>query len=262
MKVFIDPGHGGRDRSNRGPTGYVEADGVLDIALRLKPIIEDAGLKVKMSRERDETVTLYDRPRMANEWDADIFVSIHTNAGPPSAHGIEVFHSMNGEWGAKFSSDARRLAALVLRELVEATGLHERGIKTRLVTTSGSPIQGMDYYAVIRRAKCPAIITEVGFHSNPREEALLKTPDFRQKAAEAIARGIKQYFNIESDAAEHDGPFKDVSPDYWAAGAIRYVSEMEPPLMAGFPDGTFRPNEPVTRAQLAVIIQRMINLLG
>ncbi len=164
---------------------------------------------------------------MANEWGADILVSIHTNGhSNPQVGGIETFHSQVGEWGYKFSADARRLAALVQQELVTATGLSDRGIKTRLVTTSGSPIQGMDFYAVIRRAKCPAIITEVGFHSNPREETLLKTAEFRQKAAAAIVRGIKQYYGIKDDDEIQQGPFKDVPDSHWAAGAIRFVSNL------------------------------------
>ncbi|MEW5920497.1 MAG: N-acetylmuramoyl-L-alanine amidase [Bacillota bacterium] len=262
MKVFIDPGHGGKDRANRGPAGYVEADGVLDMAKRLRLILETVpGMNVKMSREADETVALYDRPKMANAWGADIFISIHTNAGPPAAHGIETFHSLQGEWGSKSSSDARRLAGLVQQELVKATGLSDRGIKTRLVTTGGSPIQGMDFYAVIRRTKCPAIITEVGFHSNPREEALLKTDSFRQKAAEAIASGVKKYYGIKEDAEKLQGTFTDVPQNHWAAGAIRFVSDGERAIMSGFSDGAFKPDEPVTRAQLAVVAERIYNLL-
>lgn len=264
MKVFIDPGHGGTDRANRGPSGYVEADGVLDMAKRLRLILAPLpGMNIKMSREGDETVALPERSARANAWGADILLSIHTNAAAsPHAGGIETFHSYNGKWGSNFRGEARRLAALLQQELVKALGLNDRGIKTRLVTSNGSPILGMDFYAVIRRTKCPAIIAEVGFHSNPREEALLKTGSFRQKAAQAMALGIKQYFNIIEDVVEPpqlEGPFKDVPPTHWAAGAIGFVSNRA--IMSGFSDGTFKPDQPVTRAQLAVVAQRLYNLL-
>jgi len=171
-RIFIDPGHGGKDRTNRGPTGYIEADGVLDIALRLRLLLQAAGFLVHLSRETDSTVNLYDRSSKTNNWGADLFVSIHTNAHPnPSANGVEAWHSLNGEWGGQFHAEAKRVANIVQTELVARTGLRDRGIKTRLIETAGSPIRGMDWYAVIRRTKCPAIIIEAGFHTNPTEEA-------------------------------------------------------------------------------------------
>jgi N-acetylmuramoyl-L-alanine amidase len=258
MKVFIDPGHGGSEKANRGPTGYVEADGVLDIALKLKPLLQ-RHFDVKLSRETDITVPLYARSDMANAWGADILVSIHTNAASnPEAQGIEIFHSKIGEWGGRFATEASHLAAYVLKFLVKETGRESRGIKTSLVRTPGSPIQGMDYYAVLRRTRCPAIIVEAGFHTNPEEEALLKTPEFRQKVAEAIAKGILCYAGLYNDEKE-EGPFKDVPPNHWAIEAIKYVKENK--FMMGFPDGTFRPETPLTRAQMASIFYTVLSKL-
>lgn len=191
MLIVLDPGHGGKDRTNRGPTGYVEADGALAIALAAREFLWSAGVKVRMTRESDKTVELYTRPYLANEWEADLYVSIHTNAAAdPNAAGIETYHSLNGEWGNQFYPQAHELALFVQTELARATGFKDRGIKTRLVTREDSPIKGMDYYAVIRRAKRPAIITEVGFHTNPGEEAKLKDAAFLKKSGEAIAMGI------------------------------------------------------------------------
>ncbi|NLK51587.1 MAG: hypothetical protein GX295_03960 [Syntrophomonadaceae bacterium] len=192
-KIVLDPGHGGQDRANRGPTGYIEADGVLDIALRLKPLLTKV-FDVYLTREVDTTVPLYDRAKIANDWGVDLLISIHTNANSSAAQGIETFHSKIGEWGGLFHDEAKYIAQFVQEELVKATGLRDRGIKTRIIDRKDSPLYGMDYYAVIRRAKCPAIIIEAGFHSNPREEALLKTTDFRQKIAEAIALGLKKAY--------------------------------------------------------------------
>lgn len=194
-RIFIDPGHGGKDRSNKGPTGYIEADGVLDIALRLKPLLQAAAFHVRLSRETDATVSLYDRSAKANNWEADLLVSIHTNAhSNPSANGAETWYSLNGEWGGQFHAEAKRVANIVQAELVARTGLRDRGIKTRLIETAGSPIRGMDWYAVIRRTKCPAIIIEAGFHTNPTEEAWLKSQDYRQKIADAIAAALEKAY--------------------------------------------------------------------
>lgn len=200
-KIFIDPGHGGTDTANRGPTGYVEAHGVLDIALRLKELLA-TNYEVQLSRELDITLSLEGRANKANAWGADLFVSIHTNAASPEAKGIETWHSKNGEWGTAFQAEAKQVALIVQEELVKATGFKDRGIKTRLVDNPGSPIHGLDYYAVIRKAKCPAIIIEAGFHTNPQEEALLKTSEFRQKVAEAIAAGIRRAYPVEALAPD------------------------------------------------------------
>ncbi len=195
MRIVLDPGHGGADRANRGPTGYIEADGVLDIGLRLRNLLIDAGYEVTMTRDKDETLELYQRSERANQWQGQLFISLHTNAAADStANGIETFHSYNGEWGSIFREEAKRAAEIVQRRLVQATGLRDRGIKTRLVSNSTSAINSLDYYAVIRRSRMPALITEMGFHTNPNEEALLKTVGFRQRLADAIAAGIREAY--------------------------------------------------------------------
>ncbi len=193
MLIVLDPGHGGSSRANVGPTGYVEADGVLDIGLRLRDLLAPF-YDVRMTREADVTVNLYDRPAMANEIGADLFISLHTNAGPSEAQGVETYHSRNGEWGDIFQAEAKCVAEHIQRELVVATGLVDRGTKTWLVNSPGSPIHGMDYLAVIRRAKMPALLVEAGFHSNLQDEALLKTSEFRQKIAQGIFNGIKESY--------------------------------------------------------------------
>lgn len=199
MKIVLDPGHGGADRANRGPTGYIEADGVLDIALRLRTLLVNAGYEVLMTRDKDETVELYRRAEMANQWQGQLFLSLHTNAADSTANGIETFHSFNGEWGRIFYEEAKRTAEVIQRRLIQATGWRDRGIKTRLVTNTSSAIYGKDYYAVIRRSRMPALITELGFHTNPNEEALLKTVGFRQKLAEALALGIQEAYPVSKN---------------------------------------------------------------
>ena len=220
-------------------------------------------IQIKMSRETDETVPLYDRPKMGNEWGADCLVSIHTNAAnDPKANGVETYHSEIGEWGGKFEPRAKWLAICVQRSLVKVTKLHDRGFKTRLVTTSGSPIQGMDYYAVLRRANCPAIIVEVGFHTNPIEENLLKNSDFRQRAAEAIAEGLLEHlryegYGVKCNDNKEVSPmlFADVPDNHWGVNAIKWASGQG--LLTANKEGQFRPNDPITRAEMAAILHRM-----
>ncbi|MBM7613524.1 N-acetylmuramoyl-L-alanine amidase [Alkaliphilus hydrothermalis] len=205
MKVVIDPGHGGQDRSNHGPTGYVEADGVLDIGLRLRKLLEEAGYTIKMTRDSNETIGLYRRSEIANDWGGNLYLSLHTNAAStPNAKGIEIFHSKNGLYGDQYHDEAKRVAEIILELLIEATGLKNRGTKTRLMEKTTSSIYGRDYYAVIRRTRMPSLIIELGFHTNPKEEALLKTAEFRQKLAESIAAGVKKAYPVETPQ-EHSG---------------------------------------------------------
>lgn len=197
MIICLDPGHGGSDRSNKGPTSYIEADGTLDIALRCRDVLTRSGVQVFMTRDKDKTVPLYDRPKLAMDAGCDLFISIHTNAAVATARGCETFRTLTNEWrDTKHAEAASVLGKIVQEWVVKVTGLVDRGIKTRTVTTAGSPILGLDYYAVIRRFNGPAIILEAGFHSNRQDEALLKSPEFRDKIATALAKAILFYVGI------------------------------------------------------------------
>ena len=190
LLIVIDAGHGGKCRANRGPTGYVEADGVLDIALRLYDMLVIAGYKVYLTRDTDTTVSLQQRADLANNLSADLFISLHTNAGPEAARGIETFYTHD-------SAEAKRVAGIIQQSLVDGTGWTNRGIKTRLIDNPKSPIFRKDYYAVIRNTNMPALILETGFHTNFIEEALLKQEGIRQLIAKAILKGIKQAYPLE-----------------------------------------------------------------
>ncbi|KAB3531486.1 N-acetylmuramoyl-L-alanine amidase family protein [Alkaliphilus serpentinus] len=197
MKIVIDPGHGGEDRANIGPTGYVEADGVLDIGLRLKEKLIKEGYEVLMTREDDKTVSLSSRTDMANEWQGELYLSLHTNAAStPKANGIETFHSYNGEWGDVFRQEAKNYATVLQGKLIKKTGRNDRGIKTRIINDPASPNYGKDYYYVIRTSKMPAVIVEMGFHTNPEEEALLKTEEYRETLADGIFESVKEVYPL------------------------------------------------------------------
>ena len=117
------------------------------------------------------------RAKVANDWGADLFVSIHCNAAADSsANGTETYHAPGSEKGAA-------LAGAIQSRLVAALGLRDRGVKQA-------------NFAVLRRTSMPAALVEIAFISNPIEEGLLGNPDFQRRAARAIAQGIADYLGI------------------------------------------------------------------
>lgn len=179
--IVIDAGHGGPHTGARGArTGIYEKDINLAIARHLRGILEERGWRVLMTRDSDRALArdlnsdLDARADLANRAGADIFVSIHTNyAENPAVEGFEVFH-----YGPS------RRSALLAREIERAmkAGLPEedRGVKT-----AG--------FRVIKRARVPAALVEVGFVSNPLTEKRLATDAYRRSIAEAIARGVARF---------------------------------------------------------------------
>lgn len=178
--IVIDPGHGRHDPGAISPILKLkEKDIVLDISLKLKKLLENEGFKVYMTREDDTYVELYDRSTIANELGADAFVSVHANAFPRSnsVEGVQVLYYPND------GRDNKTFAAMTRDSLVEELNTPDKGIieRPRLV--------------VIRETKMPAVLLEVGFLTNPREEKLLSQPDYRQRCAEGSYKGIMEYFN-------------------------------------------------------------------
>lgn len=182
-KVCIDPGHGGKDKGSTGVSGYIEANAVLDISLKLRDKLLALGFDVAMTREKDETVSLIQRIKTINTCGADVAVSIHTNASRnTSAHGIETFYSA-------FSKSSDMLAKFIQEEVVKETGLYNRGIKKKLNK------DGKDFYYIIRNSKVPTVLIECGFATNELEGKLLSSSVFRERAAQGILNGIIKYFN-------------------------------------------------------------------
>ena len=172
--VVLDPGHGGLD-GGAGDEELPEKTVNLEIALALAEILRGRGFQVAMTRSDDTFIPLWERAALANALNADLFVSIHNNsASDPAARGTETYYlpkQPNNLW----------LAQAVQQELVRTLGRRDRGVKS-------------NNFWVLRDAEVPAILVEVSFLSNPEERALLADPEYRRKAAEAIARGIIQYF--------------------------------------------------------------------
>lgn len=176
MKIAIDPGHGGSDPGAVGPNGLQEADVNLAICKHVCAGLEKLGISIKLTRETDVYVALGIRCEVANDWDADYFVSIHCNSDGPSAEGIEtLYKTQKGE----------ALARPIQEAMVEATGDRDRGLVYR-----------GDLY-VLNGTRMPSCLGEVGFVSNPDTESLLKTDEYRRILAEAIVAGIAKFLGIK-----------------------------------------------------------------
>jgi N-acetylmuramoyl-L-alanine amidase len=182
--IVLDPGHGGYDPGAVGVTGLKEKEVNLDIALRVQKLLTDMGANVVMTRSDDTFLALSQRAAVANNAYADVFVSIHANSNTnASIGGTSVYYYAPSSNPALYSQLARRssLASRVQGQLVRNLGIRDIGTLTA-------------NFAVLRETLMPSILVETAFLSNKAEEALLKDDAFRDKAAQAIAQGLAEYF--------------------------------------------------------------------
>jgi N-acetylmuramoyl-L-alanine amidase len=188
-KVGIDPGHGLPDVHNVGPTGYVEADGVLDISFACQKELQKHGVTVIMTRTTRTGLGLTARANIFNQQKVDIAVSIHTNAcGDPKVYGHETIHSIHHARAHDGDELAKTISNRLLRELNEPL--------RRVFDRESEKFPDHDYYTVIEKTAMPCVIVEVAFHSNINEEQKLKDPAFRQRAGIAIAHGILEHLGV------------------------------------------------------------------
>lgn len=224
--VVLDPGHGGVETGAVGPGGLAEKDLALDLARRIRALLEkNGGLTVVLTREDDRLVSLEERTAIANHNRAELFVSIHLNSSPATAaYGAETYFlsadatddeartlaalenrvfdptgepappARSAEGAApneldlilwdlaqnEYLAESARLAESVQRELNLLAGTRDRGVRQ-------AP------FAVLMGATMPAILVEVGFLSNPAEEARFRDEAYRQKVADAIGRAVLDY---------------------------------------------------------------------
>ncbi|MEE9552668.1 MAG: N-acetylmuramoyl-L-alanine amidase [candidate division Zixibacteria bacterium] len=175
LKIVIDPGHS-HDSGAVGPTGLPEKNANLWIAHELRLMLEQEGADVLMTRYGHEHIPLYDRPKMAEKWGADLLISIHNNALPD---GINPYEN-NGTSVYYYHPHSKPLAEAIHKRLVKATGLPDHGL----------------YYGnlvLTRPTGMPAVLVECAFMMIPEQEAMLKTDKFQRKCAMAILEGIKDY---------------------------------------------------------------------
>jgi N-acetylmuramoyl-L-alanine amidase len=173
--VAIDPGHGGRDPGAIGPSGLREADVVLDISLRVRELLSRDGVRNVILRESDVTVELPDRPRLARDAGATMFVSIHANAnGRATVNGSETYF---------LTPQSLALAQMIQDELGVVLGIPSRGIKTA-------------NFLVLRDSGVPSVLVEAAFISHAEDESRLRDAAFRQRIAAAIHKGIMRFLAI------------------------------------------------------------------
>lgn len=168
--IIIDPGHGGVDRGGVPRQRIGEKALTLDVAQRLRRVLEEGDYRVIMTRNSDNFVSLGERVAIANSHRNATFVSVHFNSAPRSgANGIETYY---------YRSDSASLAANIHRHVVAGAPFENRGIRRRA-------------YYVLRRTSIPSVLVECGFLTNPTEAGFALDPAYRQKLAEEIARGIR-----------------------------------------------------------------------
>ena len=215
-RIVIDAGHGGHDQGTEGPKGLLEKDLVLDVAMRLGKLIEDRmGAEVVYTRSDDTFIPLEQRTALANEKKADLFLSIHANSSPyPRIAGIETFYLNFSDSKEALDVAARENASsqksiFELQGIIEKITQHDKAeeskefagrVQAALYAFSAHNVPGEKNrgvkkapFVVLIGASMPSVLAEIGFLSNPREEALLKKPDYRQKLAEALYRGVTRY---------------------------------------------------------------------
>ena len=169
--VVIDAGHGGYDRGGVPGQRITEKDKTLDVAQRLRRILQTNGYRVVMTRDQDVFVPLGTRVAIANSYRNATFVSIHFNCSTRAgANGIETYY---------YRGDSAGLAASIHRNVVAGAPTENRGIRRR-------------GFFVLRRTAVPSVLVECGFLTNPTEGGLAQTASYRQKLAEQIARGIRR----------------------------------------------------------------------
>ena len=218
--IVLDPGHGGVETGAIGPSGLEEKDLALDLARRLKTLLERQGATVVLTRDDDRVLPLDDRTAIANHNRAILYISIHLNASKrKAAVGAETYFLAT----AATDAEARTLAGLenkayeppdaaaamtpatppdhgielILWDLAQNSFLAEssrlaEAIQTELNAATGVRDRGVRQapFRVLMGATMPAILIEAGFISNPEEEARFKDDAYKDKVADAIARAV------------------------------------------------------------------------
>ena len=194
LTVAVDAGHGGSDTGAIGRSGLMEKDVALDIAMRVGKLLEEAGAKVLYTRCDDtlprppeitgdvtQAEELLARCAVANEGRADLFVAIHCNArgkDPLSVRGTETYYR---------KEESRPFAQVMQEEVVRSLGIPD-----------GGALRHPKAIVVLYRTEMPAVLVEVAYLSNPADEALLQTSEFRQQSATGIVNGVRRYVSESS----------------------------------------------------------------
>jgi N-acetylmuramoyl-L-alanine amidase len=223
--IVLDPGHGGDESGAVGPTGLIEKDVNLAVAEDVQGLLEAQGHSVAMTRVSDVYSTLSNRAKIATGLAPEAFISIHHNAdpdGPTVGPGDETYFQIA-------SRDSKRLAGLIWEEITAAfapfgsdwVGDTDHGAKYRQGTNG-------DYYGILRLAAgTVTVLSEAAFITNPAEEALLRTPEFRHAEARAIATAVQRYLTTDAPGSGFTDPYPRTTPATGGNGGTECV---DPPL--------------------------------
>ncbi len=249
--ILVDPGHGGPNIGAVGPTGLIEKEVNLDIARRTRDLLSaphtvdwetgeildgsaiPPASRVWLTRPEgpagaDVEAGLTFRTTIADSLNAHALVSIHNNAapdGPYDGPGSEVYHQVA-------SSESKRLSGLIVEEMrrgfsafeADWVGDDDAGAKIRVGEN------GVDIYGILRLSDVPAVITEGVYISNPSEEALLATPEFRQAYADAVYRALVRFITTDDDGSG----FVEVEP--FTAGGLSSGAPVQACTVAAQPE--------------------------
>jgi N-acetylmuramoyl-L-alanine amidase len=215
-KIVIDPGHGGHDTGTIGPGGLQEKDLVVDVGRRLGKLLDARlGAEVVYTRKDDTFIPLETRTAIANQEQADLFVSIHANSSRDSnARGVETYY-------LNFTSSADALEVAARENAVSEKSIHELGDLVKKIALKEKIEESHEFasdvqealhsglslknaglrnrgvkkapFIVLIGANMPSILAEISFVSNPADERRLETPEYRQRIAESLYRGIAKY---------------------------------------------------------------------
>ena len=215
--IVIDPGHGGKDIGASGTAGLVEKDATLTICRKLAASLGNkVGARVILTREDDSVVSLDQRTAIANQYKADLFLSVHMNAAVvKGAHGSETYFlsadasdeqakkaaaSENASFSAVAAQPASNDLKLILWDLAQQEYLAESSrfalsIQQEMNALAGVQSRGVKQapFKVLVGATMPAALVEVAFISNPDEEAKLQKEEFQTAVVDAITRAVQRY---------------------------------------------------------------------
>ena len=218
QRVVIDPGHGGKDPGCVGKSGLREKKIVLDVATRLKKILESKeGIEVIMTRESDIYLDPESRTVIANQKQADLFISIHANANRSrKLSGIETFYlnfsqdpsvietaARENATSTKNISEMKDIIEKIVQnsKIVESKELAEsiqnslvKSLSQKYSNVKSLGVKGGPFWVLIG-GEMPSVLVEISHLSNPTEEKRLKSPQYRQRVAQGIYEGIKEYVN-------------------------------------------------------------------
>jgi N-acetylmuramoyl-L-alanine amidase len=215
-RIVIDAGHGGHDSGTLGAGGIMEKDVVLDVALRLGRMLHDhLGAEIIYTRSDDTFIPLETRTAIANKAQADLFISVHANSSSDeTARGVETYYlnftsspdalDVAARENAVSDQSIHQLADLVkkitLKDKIDesrefASNVEDSLYKGLQQGNAGLKNRGVKKapFVVLIGANMPSILAEISFVTNPRDAAQLRLPEYRQRVAESLYKGVARY---------------------------------------------------------------------